>query len=67
MEIMDQVIQNWLEKDTGDINEYCNGVRVEPKAELTVKEDEVETPFNRFYNDENLIIDFGGGYKTVVK
>lgn len=64
---MDQVIQNWLGKDTSDINEYCNGVRVEPKVELIVKEDEVETPFNRFYNDENLIIDFGGGDKIVVK
>ena len=67
MEIMDQVIQNWLGKDTSDVNEYCNGLRVEPKVELTVKENEVETPFNRFYNDENLIIDFSGGDKIIVK
>ena len=60
MEIMDEVIQKWLAKDTSDASQYCNGVRVEPKEELTIKESETETPFNRFYNDENLVIDFGG-------
>ena len=67
MEIMDELIQDWLTNDTSDKTQYCNGLRVDTRDELTIKKDDVETPFNRFYNDENLIVDFGGGDEIVVK
>jgi hypothetical protein len=67
MEIMDEVIQKWLANDTSNKTQYCNGLRIDTKDELTIKNDEKETPFNRFYNDENLIVDFSGEDKIVVK
>lgn len=42
------------------VNEFCNGLRVYTlDGELTIDYSETETPFNRWYNDENLIINFG--------
>lgn len=71
MEAMDELIDNWLDKDwaEGDnFNQYCNGLRVEPNVELTLKYNKVETPFNRVYNDEYLIVDYDDiGDKTIVK